>query len=782
MIIENEAAPVKTSGLAAQKFQLEASAKAFSILSSGVYKNPILAVVRELSCNAYDAHVDGKTTDIPFDIHAPSAVEPWFSIRDYGTGIPHDTVLSLYSTYFASTKTGSNDFVGALGIGSKSPFSYASSFTIQSYIDGKCNTYLAFIDENGVPSIASVGGVESDEKPGLEIKFAVLPEDCVKFHNEIKRYFATWASVPPRLIGANLGSLSIDVVSAGAHVGSNWFLAKSSDYVRGAVVIQGNVPYPISGTNVLAHPSVNEKGDRNVLNAIIGRPLVITVPIGTLAFAASREELQYTEKTVEALLDQLRAIAGTIGDKLIDEIIAAPSHWGARKLAYEHKGSFGSLVAGHPRVETEQTKWAGVTLKDLFRTEYIPLSDGVVKSGVVAAHIQVNAGKAIRGIDVRAYNFRVTYPLTIIVNDLPKGMLGRVRHQYLKDDVKYQSTPRVIVISEPQVSGVQKTTMEVAQDFADALGIARSEIILASNISAPPPTVKKGRANPGLVGLRLIDSTTPKISDYGRNDISWTRDAVGVVPAAGDWYVLTRQGYAAILTQPFVGATPEYERLPNGIRPILYAMEQRGVVDSKRVFGIRPSEVKKVPAGVRAFVDVAYEWVKTTLIPEIEAEQNGALVKSILGQRGNSANLLASMIGEKMIPDSVIQKNGDLIFLSAILGTPPATTSVNAKISFDWVDGFLRAYRNQFPGGHATRIEADAVLSKYVAMIDSRQTMKHKIETALEAVGKKHPVVRVLIDGYSSVFVDYSTKIDATTMKKDPCKQICEAIIVDLSK
>ena len=38
-------------------FRIEASSKAFEILANNLYKDKILAVVRELSCNAFDAHV-----------------------------------------------------------------------------------------------------------------------------------------------------------------------------------------------------------------------------------------------------------------------------------------------------------------------------------------------------------------------------------------------------------------------------------------------------------------------------------------------------------------------------------------------------------------------------------------------------------------------------------------------------------------------------------------------------------------------------------------------------
>jgi len=64
---------VTTSGLTQQEsFQIKATGKAFKILSDGLYSDKPLAVVRELSCNAWDSHVAaGKFTG---DAYSCSAV------------------------------------------------------------------------------------------------------------------------------------------------------------------------------------------------------------------------------------------------------------------------------------------------------------------------------------------------------------------------------------------------------------------------------------------------------------------------------------------------------------------------------------------------------------------------------------------------------------------------------------------------------------------------------------------------------------------------------------
>ena len=131
-------------------FRIKESAKAFRILSSALYSNPIAAIIRELSCNARDSHVEaGITTN--FKVHLPTVMDPTFYVQDFGVGLDHQQVMNLYTTFFESTKTSSNDFVGALGLGSKSPFSYTDNFTVIAIKNGERNVYSAFINEAGVP-------------------------------------------------------------------------------------------------------------------------------------------------------------------------------------------------------------------------------------------------------------------------------------------------------------------------------------------------------------------------------------------------------------------------------------------------------------------------------------------------------------------------------------------------------------------------------------------------------------------------------------------------------
>ena len=158
-------------------FKINATAKAFAILSSGLYTDKIRAVIRELSCNAYDAHVMVGTPKKPFEVHLPNQFEPYFRVTDFGPGLSEADIYGLYTTYFSSTKTDSNEYIGALGLGSKSPFSYSQTFTVTSRHGGMKKIYSAFLTDEGMPSIVKMSEEVHDGPDGMDVQMAVKSMD-----------------------------------------------------------------------------------------------------------------------------------------------------------------------------------------------------------------------------------------------------------------------------------------------------------------------------------------------------------------------------------------------------------------------------------------------------------------------------------------------------------------------------------------------------------------------------------------------------------------------------
>ena len=312
--VQNEAILSNVSEIG--EFRIRNSAKAFNILSSGLYANKIRAIVRELSCNAIDSHVAAGKGDVPFEAHLPTQFEPWFAIRDFGTGLSHEQVTNIYTTYFESTKTASNDFIGALGLGSKSPFSYTDNFTVTAVQNGRKGVYSAFINEAGVPSIALMMEEETTDANGVEVKFSVNDRwDFDKFKQEARNVYK-WFKQRPVITGVSDFQIEeIDYEDKDIVPGIH---SRQRGYGT-SVAIMGNIAYPIEV------PQADQT--LGALRKLLGCGLVIEFKIGELDFQASREGLSYIPQTIASIKARLEELNGALAGKLASEADLIVNQW-----------------------------------------------------------------------------------------------------------------------------------------------------------------------------------------------------------------------------------------------------------------------------------------------------------------------------------------------------------------------------------------------------------------------------------------------------------------------
>jgi HSP90 family molecular chaperone len=114
MIITAATSAVNTSNFTGTSFTVSASAHAFKVLSRSLYTNKEEAVLRELYANGYDANL--TTGKAPVRICLPTALEPNLVVSDTGCGMNELELLTLYSTYFDSTKRESVENIGGFGL------------------------------------------------------------------------------------------------------------------------------------------------------------------------------------------------------------------------------------------------------------------------------------------------------------------------------------------------------------------------------------------------------------------------------------------------------------------------------------------------------------------------------------------------------------------------------------------------------------------------------------------------------------------------------------------
>lgn len=311
MIPISETQEVEVSGVqASNAFTIKTTAAAFQLLSSGLYSNKIRAVIRELACNAHDAHVMVKS-NAPVEIKLPNALDTQFYVKDFGPGLNHDQVMRLYTTYFDSTKQDSNDFIGGFGVGSKSPFAYTDSFTVEARQNGVSRTYTAYVDERQVPQIVYMGEAPTDEPNGLTVGFPVKPQDFNKF-NEEALSVGSWFETPPTLRGTPSVIESIPTLPLSDTVA----FPKDRYALPSPMVRLGNVAYPIKNRSL-------ESGDERSARTewLLNRKVILTMDIGTVSVAASREELSYDKPTIAALNKKLDEAASVCGKEIITQLL-----------------------------------------------------------------------------------------------------------------------------------------------------------------------------------------------------------------------------------------------------------------------------------------------------------------------------------------------------------------------------------------------------------------------------------------------------------------------------
>lgn len=308
------------------------NSKAFYVLSAQLYSNKIQAVIRELSTNAHDAQIFSKSKQ-PFEVHLPTMWEPEFSVRDYGPGLSEDDVKNLYTTYFKSSKINSNDFVGCLGLGSKSPFAYTDSFTVTSWFGGECKQYTMYLDENKFPKCALLTTNKSREANGLKVSLSVKNNDINTFLKEAKRVYSFFKD-KPKMTGAN--SHCVDI--KGSMEGTGWKFGITNEFGNHAFAIMGNIAYPIM--NAANHMPAH-------LKSLCSAPVAIYVDIGDIEPAPNREELSYNKATIKAIQDKLELVSAEFLKNVKAKVALATSLWDARmKYAELHKSGAFNYVDG----------------------------------------------------------------------------------------------------------------------------------------------------------------------------------------------------------------------------------------------------------------------------------------------------------------------------------------------------------------------------------------------------------------------------------------------------
>jgi len=289
-----------------------------------VYSNKERAVIRELACNAHDSHVMAGTTDVPFGVHLPTQLEPWFSLRDYGTGLEDDDIANIYGAIGVSTKRDSNEVIGCFGIGSLSPYSMCDSFTVKSYLDGIVRTYQCMRDEKRQPKVIPLGSAPTDEPNGLEVKLTVNGK-VSEFEEEAEHVFMFWEGTLPKINNQHVIRKCQEMRDKYVFKGDDFGLTPSWGSMY---ALMGNIAYKIPD-------SLDEFDVDGYLK----------FDLGELEFDTARENLSMTDKTKAALKAKFASVKDSLSEIAIDQIEAEDTPFKKAALAETlGKGQLGRFV------------------------------------------------------------------------------------------------------------------------------------------------------------------------------------------------------------------------------------------------------------------------------------------------------------------------------------------------------------------------------------------------------------------------------------------------------
>lgn len=318
---------------------------------TGQYSDAELAATREISTNAFDAHIEAGQTR-PIEVSTPNDLHPFLTIRDYGTGLSRADIEAIYSRFGASTKRDSNAFNGCLGIGCKAPLAYAQQFTLTSVKDGQRIQVSISKNAEGGGTMTVVDESPTDDENGTEVQ---IP--CRRFNSvqeKAARLFSYWPE----------GSVLLDDVAPkrfeGRELAPGIFMVRTGGYGKTDTIVMGNVPYPADIEHNLQH----------------GWSIVAYVAMGDVEFAPSREALVTTHQDT---IDTLKRIKTTCHEAYVGYVQAQIDACDDPIEALEASYDLGGIL---PRstLAAEYT-WRGEKMPRQMRQQgklvHVPLPEGV---------------------------------------------------------------------------------------------------------------------------------------------------------------------------------------------------------------------------------------------------------------------------------------------------------------------------------------------------------------------------------------------------------------------
>lgn len=437
--------PITTQGLTSigkSTIRDEDMRIALSVLRDRLYSDPIKSICREIMSNALDANKEVGNNK-PIEITLPTSFNPTLLIRDDGPGLSPDR-MENFKNFFSSSKRDSNSQRGAFGLGSKSPWSYTSSYSIITIHNGIEYNYTCVIDETGQGDTFLAFSKPTTKSNGTTISIPIKAKDCITF-KEAVLYYSRFFKPTPIIIN---------------NPGSIYPIPDFKDYILlpdvDPTIIVGDVPYPLEQNQfqgMAGYEDFKYVISRNDYSRNNQLSLVIRVDIGEVSLIPSREAILYDSKTKTVLGHKLNTCFKEAIKEEVNKIQMASTYKNAldlfgaltnklssdlsRKLDVRYKGT-----KIKSRINQEHRQ-ASFTSRGQFRSENSKSSLSLNEAIYIDCEDVRVRNKACRALLKTTHKYTNVYlipPDLTEVDDIPLSLLDLPRidevdvEQLLKDN------------------------------------------------------------------------------------------------------------------------------------------------------------------------------------------------------------------------------------------------------------------------------------------------------------------------------------------------------------
>lgn len=318
---------------------LENTHSIMSLLRNNIYSDPLKSWVREIYSNAIDAHARVNNTSDSIDVEIKTQDGGYiFIVRDYGLSMNKDVIANVYAKMGKSDKRSDNTEHGGWGLGAKSPLAYTDHFWIETWTKEEdtpiYRKWVQYIDPSRVGALSLLEEENCNNEDFSTGTKVTIPFDS-KDLNAVKtalQFYLSYTDAKFNIKGKELEDLNLERFWY-SHFGSNWAMnihnEEASRYwlseKNKGLAIVGSIPYRIDCSTLFTYFQHNLKNllhivdsqcpsyikdvsyNRSLFNGFLGslqyHEFEVNLPIGSVDLNASREDLQYTDRTCSYLLD-----------------------------------------------------------------------------------------------------------------------------------------------------------------------------------------------------------------------------------------------------------------------------------------------------------------------------------------------------------------------------------------------------------------------------------------------------------------------------------------------